>query len=195
MWVQLPNPFHNIALSALCAAIPIVVLCAILLSRKMAGYLASLVTLGLALFIAVVAFHMPTDLAFMSTAYGALQGLFPIGWIVLNAVLLYNISVRTGSFAVVRDTIESITVDRRLQALLIAFCFGAFLEGSAGFGAPVAITAGMLVGLGFDALYAAGICLIANTAPVACRSDGQDRPPPTVRVAFSARSPPCRDRP
>lgn len=167
MWVQLTNPFENTALSAVVAAVPIVALCAILLSRKMAGWKASLVTLGLALLVAVFAFTMPPQLALLSTAYGALQGLFPIGWIVLNAVLLYNISVRTGSFAIVRDTIESITVDRRLQALLIAFCFGAFMEGSAGFGAPVAITAGMLVGLGFNALYAAGICLIANTAPVA----------------------------
>lgn len=167
MWVQLPNPFASIAVSALVAAIPIVALCVLLLSRKVAGHTASIITLVLALATAVVAFHMPPHLALLSTAYGALQGLFPIGWIVLNAVLLYNISVRTGSFAIVRDTIESITVDRRLQALLIAFCFGAFLEGSAGFGAPVAITAGMLVGLGFNALYAAGICLIANTAPVA----------------------------
>lgn len=167
MWVQDANPFDSVILSALVAALPIVALCALLLSRKLAGHFASLVTLGLAVLIAVFAFQMPAHLALLSTTYGALQGLFPIGWIVLNAVLLYNISVRTGSFAIVRDTIESITVDRRLQALLIAFCFGAFLEGSAGFGAPVAITAGMLVGLGFDALYAAGICLIANTAPVA----------------------------
>ncbi len=167
MWVQLPNPFDSIGLSALVAAVPIVALCVMLLSRKVAGWIASLITLVLALVVAMTAFNMPAELAVLSTAYGALQGLFPIGWIVLNAVLLYNISVRTGSFAIVRDTIESITVDRRLQALLIAFCFGAFLEGSAGFGAPVAITAGMLVGLGFEALYAAGICLIANTAPVA----------------------------
>ncbi len=167
MWLQQSDPFYNIALSALFAAIPIVFLCGLLLSRKVAGWIASVLTLVVALAIATAIFHMPMNLALLSTAYGALQGLFPIGWIVLTAVFLYNISVRTGSFAVVRDTIESITVDRRLQALLIAFCFGAFLEGSAGFGAPVAITAGMLVGLGFEALYAAGICLIANTAPVA----------------------------
>lgn len=167
MWSQQPNPFDNIALSALVAAIPIVAFCVLLLSRKVAGWIASLITLALALIIAVTVFVMPWDLAGLSILYGALQGLFPIGWIVINAVLLYNISVHTGSFAIVCDTIESITVDRRLQALLIAFCFGAFLEGSAGFGTPVAITAGMLVGLGFMPLYAAGICLIANTAPVA----------------------------
>ena len=167
MWLQQPNPFDNIAFSALVAAIPIIALCVMLLSRKIAGWIASLITLALALIVAVMVFQMPVHLAGLSTLYGALQGLFPIGWIVINAVLLYNISVRTGSFSIVRDTIESVTVDRRLQAILIAFCFGAFLEGSAGFGAPVAITAGMLVGLGFNALYAAGICLIANTAPVA----------------------------
>ncbi len=167
MWSQQPNPLDNIALSALIAAIPIVALCVMLLSRKIAGWIASLITLALAIIIATTIFMMPIHLAGLSTMFGVLQGLFPIGWIVVNAVLLYNISVRTGSFAIVRDTIESITVDRRLQALLIAFCFGAFLEGSAGFGAPVAITAGMLVGLGFHSLYAAGICLIANTAPVA----------------------------
>ncbi len=161
------DPFSNLTVSALVAAVPILALSAMLLSRKVAGHIASLITLGIALVIAIVAFHMPVQLASLSALYGALQGLFPIGWIVLNAVFLYNISVRAGSFAIVRDTIESITVDRRLQALLIAFCFGAFLEGAAGFGAPVAITAGMLVGLGFDKLYAAGICLIANTAPVA----------------------------
>ena len=110
MWVQLTNPFENTALSATVAAVPIVALCAILLSRKMAGWKASLVTLGLALLVAVFAFTMPPHLALLSTTYGALQGIFPIGWIVLNAVLLYNISVRTGSFAIVRDTIESITV-------------------------------------------------------------------------------------
>lgn len=167
MWSQISDPFNNITLSALVAAIPILVLSAMLLSRKVAGHIASLITLALALIIAIFTFTMPAYLASLSALYGALQGLFPIGWIVLSAVFLYNISVRTGSFAIVRDTIESITVDRRLQALLIAFSFGAFLEGSAGFGAPVAITAGMLVGLGFNKLYAAGICLIANTAPVA----------------------------
>ena len=114
MWAQNPNPFDNVAISALVAAIPIVTLCVILLRRKMAGYKASLLTLGLALLVATVAFGMPIKFASLSALYGALQGLFPIGWIVLNAVFLYNISVRTGSFAIVRDTIESITVDRRL---------------------------------------------------------------------------------
>lgn len=115
---------------------------------------------------------MPAGLAGLATLYGALTGLFPIGWIVLSAVFLYNLSVKCGSFATLCRSIESITGDRRLQALLIAFCFGAFLEGCAGFGAPVAITAGMLVGLGFQPVYAAGICLLANSTPVAYGSIG-----------------------
>ena len=167
MWEQAINPLHSVGLSAGVAVLPILILFVLLLSRKVAGHIATLITLGLGLFVATVVFTMPVPLALMAGLYGILNGLFPIGWIVLNAVLLYNISVVSGSFDIVRDSIESVTADRRLQALLIAFCFGAFLEGAAGFGAPVAITAGMLVGLGFEALYAAGICLIANTAPVA----------------------------
>ncbi len=147
--------------------VPILFLSFLLLSRKVAGHVATVLTLMVGLAIAVGVYTMPVGLAVMAGVYGMLNGLFPIGWIVLNAVFLYNISVRSGGFEIVRDSIESVTADRRLQALLIAFCFGAFLEGAAGFGAPVAITAGMLVGLGFEPLYAASICLIANTAPVA----------------------------
>lgn len=167
MWHQATNPLNNVTLSAIVAGIPIIALFIFLLSRRISGYIATLLTLIIAIVIAITIFTMPLTLAVMAAFFGILNGLFPIGWIVLNAVFLYNISVESGSFAVVRDSIESVTPDRRLQALLIAFCFGAFLEGAAGFGAPVAITAGMLVGLGFESLYAAGICLIANTAPVA----------------------------
>lgn len=167
MWQQSVNPLHTIPFSAFVAALPIILLFLLLLSRKISGYIATILTLLFAFFIAVIIFTMPIPLAALSALYGILNGLFPIGWIVFNAVFLYNISVKSGGFTIVRDSIESVTPDRRLQALLIAFCFGAFLEGSAGFGAPVAITAGMLVGLGFEPLYAAGICLIANTAPVA----------------------------
>jgi lactate permease len=167
MWLQATDPLHNVLLSAAVAVVPIVFLFILLLSRKVAGHIATLLTLLFGLIIAVAVYTMPVGLAGMAGLYGVLNGLFPIGWIVLNAVLLYNISVKSGSFAIVRDSIESVTADRRIQALLIAFCFGAFLEGAAGFGAPVAITAGMLVGLGFEAFYAAGVCLIANTAPVA----------------------------
>lgn len=167
MWNQPIDPCNNILLSALCASAPLVLLAVLLLSRKVSGTTASISALILALFIALFAYGMPVQLVGLSALYGMATGLLPIGWIVINAVFLYNLSVESGSFAVVRDSIEIITKDRRLQALLIAFCFGAFLEGAAGFGAPVAITAGMLVGLGFDALYAASICLLANTAPVA----------------------------
>ncbi len=167
MWTQTANPLHGVILSAGVASIPIIFLFVLLLSRKISGHIATLLTLLLGLVVAATWFTMPVSLAAMAGLFGFLNGLFPIGWIVFNAVFLYNISVESGSFEVVRDTIESVTTDRRLQALLIGFCFGTFLEGAAGFGAPVAITAGMLVGLGFERLYAAGICLIANTAPVA----------------------------
>jgi lactate permease len=167
MWQQITDPLHSVILSAGVAVIPLLFLTVLLLSRKVAGHIATMLTLVVGLLIAMTVYTMPPALAGMAALYGILNGLFPIGWIVLTAVFLYNISVRSGSFEIVRDSIESITPDRRLQAILIAFCFGAFLEGAAGFGAPVAITAGMLVGLGFVPLYAAGVCLIANTAPVA----------------------------
>ena len=133
----------------------------------MKGYQASPIAIGLAIIIAISAYGMPVKLALLSTANGALYGLFPICWIVITAVFLFNITVKSGQFEIIKHYMASITSDRRLQALLIAFSFGSFLEGTAGFGAPVAITAAMLVGLGFNPLYAAGICLIANTAPVA----------------------------
>lgn len=172
MWQQSSDPFHHLAASAGAAVLPIVVLFALLISRKVAGHLAAVCTLVVALLVAILAFGMPVRLAALSALYGAVNGLFPIGWILIAAVFLYNLSVKSGGFATVTRSIESITPDRRLQALLIAFCFGAFLEGCAGFGAPVAITTGMLVGLGFEPLYAAGICLLANSAPVAFGSIG-----------------------
>lgn len=110
---------------------------------------------------------MPAQLAVMSATHGAVYGIIPIGWIIISSVFLYKLTVKTGQFDIIRNSIISITEDRRLQALLVAFSFGAFLEGTAGFGAPVAISAALLVGLGFNPLYAAGLCLIANTAPVA----------------------------
>jgi lactate permease len=167
MWVQPFNPLHSLLISSLVAVIPIVILGVMLLSRKVAGYLATIITLATAIVIAIFVYGMPAKLAGLSGLYGILDGLMPISWIVLSAIFLYNISVASGSFGIVRQSIETITNDRRLQALLIAFCFGAFLEGAAGFGAPVAITAGILIGLGFVPIYAATICLIANTAPVA----------------------------
>jgi lactate permease len=166
-WTQVIDPLNNIILSALVAAIPIAFIFWALIIKKIKGYLASLLTVTLAVIIAIIIYRMPVKLALLSTAHGAMYGLFPICWIIIAAVFLYNITVRTGQFEIIKTFMASITSDRRLQALLIAFSFGAFLEGTAGFGTPVAITAAMLVGLGFNPLYAAGICLIANTAPVA----------------------------
>ncbi|MFZ5642810.1 MAG: L-lactate permease [Bacillota bacterium] len=166
-WTQAINPLGSIGLSALVAAIPIFFLFIALAGLRMKGHIAGLITVVLAIAVAVLAYGMPAQYAIMSTLYGAMFGLFPIGWIVVTVVFLYNLTVKTGQFEIIKDSIASITEDRRLQALLIAFSFGAFLEGAAGFGTPVAITGAMLVGLGFNPLYAAGICLIANTAPVA----------------------------
>lgn len=166
-WKQVIDPFNNLALSALVAVLPILFIFWALIIKKMKGYQASLIATGLAILIAIFVYGMPVNLALLSTANGALYGLFPICWIVITAVFLFNITVKSGQFEIIKHFMASITSDRRLQALLIAFSFGSFLEGTAGFGAPVAITAAMLVGLGFNPLYAAGICLIANTAPVA----------------------------
>ena len=166
-WKQVSDPFNNLTLSALIAVLPILFIFWALIIKKMKGYKASLIATALAVGIAIFIYGMPAKLALLSTANGAMYGLFPICWIVITAVFLFNITVESGQFEVIKHFMASITSDRRLQALLIAFSFGSFLEGTAGFGAPVAITAAMLVGLGFNPLYAAGICLIANTAPVA----------------------------
>lgn len=166
-WTQVINPLDNLFLSALVAAIPILFMFYALAIARMKGYIAGLTTLAIAIIVAIFVYGMPAGLAIWSSVYGAFYGIFPIGWIVLTAVFLYQLTVKSGQFEIIKDSIAAITDDRRLQALLIAFSFGAFLEGAAGFGTPVAITAGMLVGLGFNPLYAAGLCLIANTAPVA----------------------------
>ena len=166
-WKQVIDPFNNIALSAMVAVVPILVIFWALIIKKMKGYKASLLATTIAVIIAIAVYGMPVSLALLSTANGALYGLFPICWIIISAVFLFNLTVKSGQFEVIKHFMACITSDRRIQALLIAFSFGSFLEGTAGFGAPVAITAAMLVGLGFNPLYAAGICLIANTAPVA----------------------------
>lgn len=157
----------SLALTAIVALIPILYFFWALAIKKMKGYIAGLTTLLIALVLAIVAFKVPVGTAVMSGTQGAVYGLLPIGWIIITSVFLYNMTVRTGHFEVIRHSVLSITEDRRIQALLVAFSFGAFLEGAAGFGAPVAISAALLVGLGFNPLYAAGLCLIANTAPVA----------------------------
>lgn len=170
-WTQITDPLNNIVLSALVAAIPVIFIFWLLI-RKVKGYIASLLTVLLAILLALLVYGMPLKLALLSAFHGALYGLFPICWIIIGAVFLFNVTVESGQFEIIKNFMASITPDRRLQALLIAFSFGAFLEGAAGFGAPVAISAAMLVGLGFNPLYAAGICLIANTAPVAFGSVG-----------------------
>lgn len=166
-WTQLIDPLDNFILSVLAAAVPILFIFWALVVKKMKGYIASLLTVLVAIVFAMLVYGMPARLALLSVLHGAMYGLFPICWIIIGAVFLYNITVRSGQFEIIKNFMASITPDRRLQALLIAFSFGAFLEGATGFGAPIAISAAMLVGLGFHPLYAAGICLIANTAPVA----------------------------
>lgn len=165
-WTQVINPLGNLGLSALVAAVPIISLFVALAVLRLKGHVSGLITVTLAALIASLVFSMPASYVLQSALYGALYGLFPIGWIVVAAVFLYNLTVRTGQFEIIKDSIAAITDDRRLQALLIASSFGAFLEGAAGFGTPVAITSAMLAGLGFNPLYAAGICLVANAAPV-----------------------------
>lgn len=158
---------NSTVMTALVAMLPIVFFFVALTKLKLKGYVAGLYTLLIALGVAIFAFGMPVGMAISSAAYGFAYGLWPIAWIIITAVFLYKITVKTGQFNIIRASVISITEDQRLQMLLVGFSFGAFLEGAAGFGAPVAITAALLVGLGFNPLYAAGLCLIANTAPVA----------------------------
>lgn len=166
-WQQLYTPLGSLGLSALAAVVPIIFFFLALAVFRLKGHVAGTITLALSLLVAIFAFQMPADMAFAAAGYGFLYGLWPIAWIIVAAVFLYKLTVKSGQFEVIRSSVLSITGDQRLQVLLIGFSFGAFLEGAAGFGAPVAITAALLVGLGFNPLYAAGLCLIANTAPVA----------------------------
>jgi L-lactate transport len=167
VWTQVYNPLGTFWLSALVAAIPIVFFFVTLAVLRWEGYLAGLGTVVLTVIIALLVYGMPAGMALRATANGMAYGLWPISWIILNAVFLYKLSVKSGQFEIIRSSVVSITQDQRLQVILIGFAFGAFLEGSAGFGAPVAITAAILAALGLNPLYAAGLCLIANTAPVA----------------------------
>ncbi|MBR2495520.1 lactate permease LctP family transporter [Helicobacter sp.] len=167
MWNQTYDPLGNAWLSALVALIPIVVFFISLLVLKLKGHWAGALTVISAIVIAIFVYEMPMDKALWSFAYGALYGLWPIAWIIIAAIFLYKLTVKSGYFDILRESIIAITPDQRIQVILIGFCFGAFLEGAIGFGGPVAITAALLVGLGLRPLYAAGLCLIANTAPVA----------------------------
>lgn len=166
-WMQIYDPVGNLWLSSLVAALPIIFFFAALAVFRMKGHWAGTLTVAIALGVAVLFYKMPVPMALASAGYGFLYGLWPIAWIIVAAVFLYKITVKTGQFDIIRASVVSITEDQRLQMLMVGFSFGAFLEGAAGFGAPVAITAALLVGLGFNPLYAAGLCLIANTAPVA----------------------------
>jgi lactate permease len=171
-WPQNYEPLDGIITSALVASIPIVLLLVLLGFCHVRAHWAALAGLGSAFAIAVAIFHMPAPLALAAAGYGVAFGLFPIGWIVLNAIFIYELSVVTGGFEILKQRIAGLSGDRRIQALLIAFAFGAFIEGCAGFGAPVAISGAMLVGLGFKPLEAAKLALIGNTAPVAFGSLG-----------------------
>ncbi|HEY1997173.1 lactate permease LctP family transporter [Paraburkholderia sp.] len=167
VWHQNYLPFDSIGLSALAASGPIILFFVCLALLRVKGHVAAALTLALSLVIAVAIFHMPVAMALASAFYGFFYGMWPIAWIIVATVFVYKVAVRSGQFDIIRSSITGLTDDRRLQMLLIGFSFGAFLEGAAGFGAPVAITAALLVGLGFNPLYAAGLCLIADTAPVA----------------------------
>jgi lactate permease len=167
IWHQVYDPLHNFALSTIAAGIPVGVLLATLAFLHMRAHLAAGLALIVGIGIAVAAFGMPAPMAFKAAGYGIASGLFPIGWIVLNIIFLHRLTTLNGYFKVLQDSISGITEDRRLQLLLVAFCFGAFFEGAAGFGTPVAVTGAILIGLGFSPLAASGLALIANTAPVA----------------------------
>jgi lactate permease len=161
-WTQTYLPVGNLLWSALVAALPVVVLLGLIASSKVPAHIAALAGLAASLLVAILVYGMPARLAGMAALHGAAYGLFPIGWIVLCAIFVYDITVHTGQFEIVKQSVAGLADDRRIQAILIAFCFGA-----SGFGTPVAISAAMLIGLGFRPLSAAGLALIGNTAPVA----------------------------
>src|SRR6187200_629161 len=167
MWNQIYNPLGSATLSTIAAAVPVVTLLVLIASGKVKAHLAAIIALIVANIIAIAIFTMPVGMSIRASLLGVVIGFFPIGWIVLNVIFLYRITVETGRFELLQRAIGGVTTDRRLQLLLIAFAFGAFFEGASGFGTPVAITGAVLIGLGFSPLAASGLSLIANTAPVA----------------------------
>jgi len=167
MWNQVYNPFNNATLSTLVAAIPVVILLVLIATNKVKAHIAAVIALVLANLVAIYAFTMPANMSIRASVLGIVTGFFPIGWIVLNVIFMYRLTVDSGRFEILQRAIGGVTNDRRLQILLIAFSFGAFFEGASGFGTPVAVTGAVLIGLGFSPLAASGLSLIANTAPVA----------------------------
>jgi len=167
MWNQVYNPFGNSALSTIAAALPVVTLLVLIATNRVKAHIAAIAALIVANLIAIFLFTMPAGLSLRATILGAVSGFFPIGWIVLNVIFMYQLTLASGRFERLQQAIGGVTADRRLQLLLIAFSFGAFFEGASGFGTPVAITGAILIGLGFSPLAASGLSLIANTAPVA----------------------------
>ncbi len=167
MWNQIYNPLGNAGLSTVAAAIPVVTLLILIASGKVKAHIAAIIALIIANIITIFVFTMPANMSIRASLLGVVVGFFPIGWIVLNVIFLYRITVETGRFELLQRAIGGVTTDRRLQLLLIAFSFGAFFEGASGFGTPVAVTGAVLIGLGFSPLAASGLSLIANTAPVA----------------------------
>ena len=167
MWNQVYNPFNNTVLSTIAAAIPVVTLLVLIASGKVKAHIAAIIAVILTNLIAIFVFTMPPGMSIRASLLGIVAGFFPIGWIVLNVIFLYQLTVATGQFELLKRAVGGVTEDRRLQLLLIAFSFGAFFEGASGFGTPVAITGSVLIGLGFSPLAASGLSLIANTAPVA----------------------------
>ena len=171
-WLQSYNPLHNAFLSTICAALPVVILLGSIALLRIRIHFSALLGVGAGLVIALVVYQMPVKTALAATGYGVAFGLFPIGWVILNVIFLYQLTVKRGLFGVLRDSLARVAPDPRVQVILIAFSFGAFIEGAAGFGTPVAITGAILIQLGFKPLHASGLALIANTAPVAFGSLG-----------------------
>src|SRR5579871_4592959 len=166
-WDQVYNPFNNAVLSTIAAAVPVVTLLVLIASGKVKAHIAAIIAVILTNLIAIFVFTMPANMSIRASVLGVVAGFFPIGWIVLNVIFLYQLTVATGQFELLKRAVGGVTEDRRLQLLLIAFSFGAFFEGASGFGTPVAVTGAVLIGLGFSPLAASGLSLIANTAPVA----------------------------
>jgi lactate permease len=167
MWNQIYNPLGNTVLSTIAAALPVITLLVLIASGKVKAHIAAVIALVVANIITIVIYSMPAGMSVRASLLGVVAGFFPIGWIVLNVIFLYRVTVETGRFELLKRAVGGVTEDRRLQLLLIAFSFGAFFEGASGFGTPVAITGSILIGLGFSPLAASGLSLIANTAPVA----------------------------